>query len=175
MDGESLADCQPSNSGLLAFVTLLRFLGKPADVAQLKHQFAPSGEVFTIEHILRAAKRLDIVARHEKVLPHRLEKAALPAIAVLRDGSFTILARASGDRVLLQDLATNRPAIEQRATFEERWAAELILMTTRERIQASKYDPRKAVVDDSLEQIASMRRFMSLAAGNRPIPIVRGS
>ena len=35
---------------------------------------------------------------------------------------------------LLQDLATNRPAIEQRAAFDERLAGELMLMTTRERM-----------------------------------------
>jgi subfamily B ATP-binding cassette protein HlyB/CyaB len=95
----------PLDSGLLSFVALLRFLGKPADIAQLRHQFAPDGETFTTGHILRAAKRLEVKARRERTLPDRLPTAALPAIALLKDGSFALLARATADRVLLQDLA----------------------------------------------------------------------
>ena len=122
----------PLDSGLLAFVVLLRFLGKPADAAQLRHQFAPDGELFSADHILRAAKRLDVKARCEKVASDRLEKATLPAIAVMIDGSFALIARADATRVLLQDVVANRPAIEKRSDFEARWAGELILMTTRE-------------------------------------------
>jgi subfamily B ATP-binding cassette protein HlyB/CyaB len=121
------------DSGLLAFVTLLRFLGKPADAAQLRHQFAPDGEAFTADHILLAAKRLEIKARRERIPAARLEKAALPAIALLKDGSFVVLARAAADRVLLHDSATNRPIIEQRAAFEARWTGDLLQLTTRER------------------------------------------
>ena len=100
----------PQDSGLAAFVALLRFLGKPADAAQLRHQFAPDGEPFSADHILRAAKRLEVKARRERMSPERLEKAALPAIALLKDGTFTLLARAAADRVLLQDPTTNQPA-----------------------------------------------------------------
>src|SRR5262245_22914315 len=103
------------DTGLLAFVALLRFLGKPADAAQLRHQFALDGESFTADHILRAARRLEVKARRERTSPQRLDKAALPAIALMKDGSFALLARAAADRVLLQDLAANRPQIEQRA------------------------------------------------------------
>lgn len=124
----------PQDSGLVAFVALLRFLGKPADAAQLRHQFAPDGEVFSADHILRAAKRLEVKARRERLSPERLAKAALPAIAILKDGTFTLLARVSDDRVLLHDPTTNQPAIEQRAAFEARWSGELILLTTREQL-----------------------------------------
>jgi ATP-binding cassette, subfamily B, bacterial HlyB/CyaB len=110
------------------------FQGKPADPAQLKHHFAPDGELFTVDHILRAAKRLDVKARRELTSSDRLEKAALPAIALLKDGSFQVLARATADRVLLQDLQSDRPTIELRSAFDERWTGELILMTTRERV-----------------------------------------
>src|SRR5216683_1806063 len=133
-DGESAVRVESPDSGLLAFVFLLRFLGQPADIAQLRHQFAPDGELFTADAILRAAKRLGIKARRERTSPQRLEKATLPAIALLKDGTFALLARAAPDRVLLQDLLTGRPAVEQRAAFDERWSGELILMTTLERM-----------------------------------------
>jgi ATP-binding cassette, subfamily B, bacterial HlyB/CyaB len=122
------------DSGLLAFVALLRLLAKPADAAQLRHQFAPDGEAFDADHILRAAKQMGLKARLERTDGSRLAKVALPAIARLKDGSYALLARASADRVLLHDFATNRPVIEQLAAFEARWTGELILLTTRERI-----------------------------------------
>src|SRR5713226_2405886 len=106
-DGENVTFPVPHDSGLESLVCILRLLGRPADAAQLKHQFAPQGESFTADHILRAAKHLDVKARRELTDPRRLEKAALPAIAMLRDGSFTIIARASADRVLLHDVASN--------------------------------------------------------------------
>jgi subfamily B ATP-binding cassette protein HlyB/CyaB len=133
MGEHQAASGQPFDAGLSAFVMLLRFLGKPADPLQIRHQFAPDGEPFGVEHILRAAKRLGVKARHEHVSRERLDKAALPAIARLNDGGFTLVAKATKDRVLLHDLATNRPRIEQRASFEALWSGELILMTTRER------------------------------------------
>ncbi len=76
----------PLDSGLLALVSLLRFLGKPADPAQLRHQFAPDGESVAADHMRRAARRLDVEERRERTPPERLEKAALPAIALLKNG-----------------------------------------------------------------------------------------
>jgi ATP-binding cassette, subfamily B, bacterial HlyB/CyaB len=135
--GADASDESDVDTGLAAFVFLLRFLGIPADPAQLRHQFSADGEKFTAEHILRAAKALGVKARFESTFTDRLDKAVLPAIAFLKDGSFALLARASADRVLLQDVATGRPAIEQRAAFDARWSGELILMTTRERTAGS--------------------------------------
>jgi hypothetical protein len=60
------------------------FLGKPGDPIQLKHHFAPDGESFTVDHIiLRVAKRLEIKARRERTSSQRLERATLPAIALV--------------------------------------------------------------------------------------------
>ena len=85
-DGDGTAPAMPLDSGLIAFVSLLRFLGKPADPAQLRHQFAPDGENFTADHILRAAKRLEVKARRERTSPERLEKAVRPPEATSIDG-----------------------------------------------------------------------------------------
>lgn len=81
VEGDSTAQEMPLDSGLLAFVSVLRLLGKPADPAQLRHEFSPDGENFTADHILRAAKRLEVKARRERISPERLAKAALPVQA----------------------------------------------------------------------------------------------
>lgn len=92
-EGGPAAQEMPLDSGLLAFVSILRFLGKPADPAQLRNELSPDGENFTAEHILRAAKRLEVKARRERTPSERLEKAALPAIALMKDGTFALPAR----------------------------------------------------------------------------------
>lgn len=132
--GGTDARSSPVDTGLQAFTLVLRFLGKAGDVAQLRHQFAPDGEFFEATHILTAAKRLGVKARRERVSVDRLPQTPLPAIALLKDGTFCVLARASADRVLLQDPATGQPVIENSAAFIERWSGDLILVTTRERL-----------------------------------------
>lgn len=127
-----------ADSGLLALVSMLRILGRPVEPDQLKHQFAPSGEVFSTDHILRAAKHLGLKANLLHVRPHRLPSTILPAIACLKDGTFTVLARADDDRVLLQNIATGQPVIEQRGTFAARWNGHIIPITTRERASGAE-------------------------------------
>ncbi|SKA18499.1 ATP-binding cassette, subfamily B, HlyB/CyaB [Enhydrobacter aerosaccus] len=112
---------------------MLRFLGKPIEPDQLRHKFAPQGELFSAEHILRAAKHLELRADIIRVQPRRLAGTVLPAIACLKDGTFTVLARATDDRVLLQNVVTGQPVIEQRSAFDAQWNGEIIPITTRER------------------------------------------
>jgi hypothetical protein len=85
-EGDPTAQEVPLDSGLLAFVPILRFLGKPADAAQRRHEFSPEGENFTSEHILRAAKRLEAKARRERPPSERPGRArrALIGDATLR-------------------------------------------------------------------------------------------
>jgi hypothetical protein len=65
-NGETAVRAGWRDSGLLALVSLLRFLGKPADPANLKHQFSPDGENFTADHILREAKSPEVKARGKR-------------------------------------------------------------------------------------------------------------
>jgi subfamily B ATP-binding cassette protein HlyB/CyaB len=113
---------------------MLRLLGRAVEPDQLKHQFAPDGESFDSAHILRVAKRLDLKAKLLRVPPQRLASTVLPAIALMKDGSYLVLARASDDRVLLQNPESGQPVIEQRSTFDSRWTGEIIAITTRERV-----------------------------------------
>jgi len=64
----------PLDSGLSAFVSLLGFLGKPADAAQLRHEFSPEGDDPS-DHILYAAERLEVKPRRERASPQRSDKA----------------------------------------------------------------------------------------------------
>ena len=120
---------QPIDTGLASFVLLLRFHGIAADPAQLTHKFG--GLAFGTTEMLRCAKEFQLKARVIESKWERLSDTPLPAIARARSGGFFIIAKVSGDTVLVQDPLSNRPQILPRAEFEEHWSGELLLMARR--------------------------------------------
>lgn len=111
---------------------LARLFGIPADLGQLRHQFGEVGKPFDKEKILLAARHLGLKAGVVNRLTwSRLPAVHLPAIALLKDDVYRILARVDGDRVLLHDPQTARPVVMPRALFEASWTGELILVTKR--------------------------------------------
>jgi subfamily B ATP-binding cassette protein HlyB/CyaB len=110
---------------------LARFYGEPADGAQLQHQFGESGKPFGDAELLRAAKQLGFKAGLVDSEWSRLSVIQLPAIARRKDGRYVVLAKADGDKVLLQDPGEQRPLVLPRPAFEEAWNGQLILLTKR--------------------------------------------
>src|ERR1044072_5593896 len=95
------------DTGLVALVMVLRFLGVPADPEQIRHQFG--GVQLGIAEILRCAKQFQVKARAIKTSWERLAATPLPAIAALRDGGFLVLGKAADDKVLVQAPGSPRP------------------------------------------------------------------
>ena len=116
------------NSGLAAFVLLLRFHGIGADPAQVRHRF---GDKFGVPEMLRCAKEYGLKSRSFRSNWPRLLKTPLPGIAALRDGSFLLVGKASEDQVLVQNPLSPQPALMSRDEFEAVWDGQLILMTGR--------------------------------------------
>jgi subfamily B ATP-binding cassette protein HlyB/CyaB len=112
----------------MALVMLLRFNGVAADPEQIRHRYAtPIG----VADILRCAKELGLKARVLRSDWARLLNTPLPGIAVLRNGGFLLLGKASDDKLIVQDPLQSRPALMARADFEAAWSGELVLMTRR--------------------------------------------
>ena len=118
----------PMHSGLAALVLLLRFHGIGADPAQIRHRF---GDDFGVPEMLRCAKEFGLKARSYRSSWPRLLKTPLPAIAVLRDGTYLLLGKVSKDQVLVQNPLSPRPAFMSRADFEAAWDGQLVLMAGR--------------------------------------------
>ena len=118
-------------SGLSALVLMLRFLGIPADPAQLRHRHG-SGP-FGAPEILRCAKELQLKARLVTVAWPRLARLPLPAIAERRDGSFVILGGVSPEtgKVLTQDPRHGPPEALPEAEFQAQWSGRLVLLARR--------------------------------------------
>jgi subfamily B ATP-binding cassette protein HlyB/CyaB len=119
------------DTGLVCLVLLARYLGLAADPEQLRHLFAAPGALFADTEILRAAKSLGLKAGRLTSRWDKLAGTPMPAIALLKDGSYVVLARIEADKVLLQDPREPKPTIVPRETFEGAWAGSVILLARR--------------------------------------------
>jgi subfamily B ATP-binding cassette protein HlyB/CyaB len=117
------------DSGLSCLVILLRCHGVSVEPEQIRHKLASAN--IGIAEILRTAKELGLKARVSKTNWSRLAKTPLPAILPLRDGTFTILGKISGEKALVQNVITMRPEVLDRAQLEAMWTDSIILMTRR--------------------------------------------
>ena len=117
-----------AESGLAALVLLLRLHGVGADSEQIRHHF---GDDIGVAEMLRCAKQFGLKARVYHSKWQRMTTTPLPCIAVLRDGRFLLLGKASKDQVLVQKPSLPRPMLMSRAEFEAVWDGRLVLMTRR--------------------------------------------
>ena len=121
----------PTDSGLTCLLLIARFHDLPVDGAQLSHQFAQSGQVFSDADLLRAAKHLGLKAGLLKTAWSKLPGTPLPAMAKRADGRYVVLAKIEEEKVLVQDPVEARPFVLSRREFEEMWIGELLLFTNR--------------------------------------------
>ncbi|MBR0825856.1 type I secretion system permease/ATPase [Bradyrhizobium manausense] len=120
-------------SGLNALLTLLHLQNVPADREQIRHRLGSA--TLGASDILRCAGDLGLKARACRSDWSRLMKTPLPAIALLRDGSFMVIAKAGDEagieKVLVQPPHGPRPRLMTRPELTAIWDGGLILMTRR--------------------------------------------
>ena len=119
------------DTGLICLLILARFHDLPADGAQLRHLFVPSGKAFSDVDLLRAAKHLGLKVGVVKTLWTELPGTPFPAIAKLREGRYAVLAKMNGEKALIQDPIEGRPLVLSREQFESNWTGELLLFAKR--------------------------------------------
>ena len=119
----------PADPGLESLVTLLHLQGVAADREQIRHRLGTTK--IGAPEMLRCAKDLGLKAKAHRTDWSRLAKTPLPAIAVLRDGGFLVVAKAGEDKVLVQSPLQLRPALMTRGELLAVWDGGLILMTRR--------------------------------------------
>jgi len=81
VENDARPDAGPIDTGLISLVMLAQFFEKPADPAQLAHEYAPDGLDVDEVQLLRAAKSLGFKAKAMDLPASRLDKAPLPVIA----------------------------------------------------------------------------------------------
>ncbi len=120
-----------TDTGLLCLRLIARFHQLPVDERQLRRDFAPAGDTVDTLTLVRAARSLALKAKVATGCPERLAKMPLSAIAEKIDGTFVVIARASEDKVLLQDPLAGSPQTVSMEAFRETWSGRLILVTRR--------------------------------------------
>lgn len=133
---------QEVDSGLACLVLLARFHGIAVDPDQLIHEFRDQERFFGIAEILLAAKKIGLQAKKVSTGYERLDRTPLPAMMINQDGSFSVLAKADQERVLIHDPRVERPQVVTRDEFTASWTGELILFTSRASISGAlaKFD-----------------------------------
>ena len=124
-----------SDSGLACLVILARYFGVPANPEQLHYQFGESGKALSETALVRAAKHLGFKAGLVSSDWSRLPVLQLPAIAWRKDGSYVVLAKLDGEKILVQDPREARPLVMPRERFEEMWSGQLLLLTKRAQLR----------------------------------------
>ena len=128
----NIVDPAYSQSGLVAYATLLALHQIAVDPTQLRHDLGHHFGV-TSADLLRLAKREDGV-RARKVIAswEGLTSLPLPALANGPRGWF-LIGKATDEHVLIQRLG-NPPEQVARSLIDALWSGELVLVTTREGI-----------------------------------------
>ena len=118
-----------SDPGLIALVMMLRFQGIGVDPEQIRHQFR--GMPIGVAEMIRCAKDFGLRARAFTTTWPRLAKTPMPALAVLRDGSFLLFGKIGDDSIIALEPGHPRPIMMQQAELEAVWGGQLVLMTKR--------------------------------------------
>nr|WP_157503908.1 ABC transporter transmembrane domain-containing protein [Luteibacter rhizovicinus] len=128
--------------GLRGLVLLAQFHGIPADAAQMRHDAGIGDRDFAEADLLIAARRLGLKARVIEQPAARIDRVALPALALGGDGDTFVIARASADKVLVQDPVEGRPIVLGIEDFGSRYSGRLMTVASRASLVAdlSRFD-----------------------------------
>lgn len=132
--GAQGANSQPRlgiDSGLMCLSTAARLLGIPAEYQQLKRAFLVSDVPADTVTILRAAKELGLKAKQTTTTAAKLPRLALPAMALLGNGQYVVIAKADEQRVLVFDPYKERPLTLTHDAFGSAWTGTVILLARR--------------------------------------------
>ncbi|QDH70048.1 type I secretion system permease/ATPase [Marilutibacter alkalisoli] len=142
----SVVEGGPANGqpdlALKGLVLLAQFHGVSADAAQLAHESGRNGEPFDETALLLAAKKLGLKAKVVSQPASRIGMASLPAMALVPEGDAFIVAKVSGDQVVIHDLAEKRPRAVSLDEFESRYAGRLLQIASRASVlgELAKFD-----------------------------------
>nr|WP_316640421.1 type I secretion system permease/ATPase [uncultured Roseateles sp.] len=137
--GATDASVRIASYGLEALCVLARLHHIAAEPESLRHQLGlgPS-DVPTKDQLLEVARQLGLKAKFSDSNVDRLLLAPLPALALMNDGRWVVLAQCDGQRVLFLDPASvgvdgqaARPTIEPMSVFSEQWSGRLLLAASR--------------------------------------------
>ncbi|WP_201315663.1 type I secretion system permease/ATPase [Dyella sp. EPa41] len=130
------------DQALHGLVLLAQFHGVAADAEQLRHESGLGNQPFDEVALLLAAKKLGLKAKVVSQPSGRIERVALPALALQGAGRAFVVAKVDGDKVLVHDMALGRPALWGREEFARHYNGRLLTVASRASLLAdlAKFD-----------------------------------
>ena len=120
-----------ADSGLSCLAMIAAYYGIPMDEEIIRHtQNLYEGRA-DIHDLLLAAKRAKLKAKHVKVSGDEIKDLTLPAMMKCRDGSFAIVLRASGDRILAAFASERAPRMLGMEEFDSIYSGDMLLFVPR--------------------------------------------
>ncbi len=119
---------------LPALCLIARLHHVAAESSSLRHALGKSAsDALNVDDVLLAAKHLGLRAKRSASSAERLSLVPLPALTLMRDGRWVVLAQCDSQRVLIQDAGAEgrRPTIQPLDVFASQWSGDLILVTSR--------------------------------------------
>lgn len=125
---------------LNGLVLLAQFHGIAADADQLRHESGRGSEPFDEAALVLAARRLNLKAKVIRQPADRMDRVALPAMALRNDGTAFIVAKVDGEKLLVHDL--ERPSVWSFEEFSARYDGRLLTVASRASLVAelAKFD-----------------------------------
>ena len=138
MEGEQ----KELDTGLICLVLLARFHKIAVEPESIRHMLGGGSKHFTVEDILRAAKKLKLKTRLVSSKIEKLSKTPLPVIAQMEDESFVVIIKVIEDGVLIQNPQFSAPQKLSLEDFSKNWTGKLVLLVERGGIVAAlkKFD-----------------------------------
>ncbi|MDE2154860.1 MAG: type I secretion system permease/ATPase [Xanthomonadaceae bacterium] len=161
---------------LAGLVVLAQFHGIAADAEQLRHDAGRGNAVFDDESLLLAARKLGLKAQWVSQPVDRMDRVALPAMALREDGKAFIVAKAGTERILIHDLEQKRPVVLSPEEFRARYQGRLLTVASRASLVAelSKFDfswfiPAMVKYRKLLLEVVAISLFLQLFALVTPL------
>ncbi len=117
---------QELNRGLFALTIAARVLGIPAEYEQLIFNYPGDGSELGI---LRAAKELGLKSKIVKTTLNRIQKIALPCIAILAECDFCVILKAKNNKIIVFKTETHHPLTLSYEEFSAQWTGRVILLS----------------------------------------------
>ncbi|MEP6148127.1 MAG: peptidase domain-containing ABC transporter, partial [Nisaea sp.] len=115
--------------GIRALAALFALIGFPVPAHRLAHELGMEEGEATAEDFLAVARAFDCEASLKSVPAGKIAGARLPAVAELRRDEkvhFVLIGRASGDKILLTDPDSGKPATWSLPDFEKLYAGRIL-------------------------------------------------
>lgn len=119
------------DEGLQCLIIIANYYGIVADVHSIVHTMNLEDKKMNSYDILLAAKKLKLRSKLININVYALRKMTVPAILVLKNGDFVVLAKMDEERLLLLKPFEKAPYSMKYEELEQEWGGETILLIPR--------------------------------------------